>query len=263
MSQSGALTTAGSGGPPVETLTGNSGGAVGPDAAFNINILGNNTSGINVVGMPGTNTLSIVAIQSTTTQQGAITLATNAESIAGTDAAKAITPASLGAKLGSQTNHGLPIGAGTAAALTWTAAPTNGQLLIGSTGVDPVLATLTAGSGITITNGAGSISISTAGSDILNYTQVTFAMSPYLVTATDEYLGVNTSAGGVTILLPNAPTTGRVFYVKDRNGTAVTNNILITTVGGVVLIDAAATSLINTAYESLNLIFNGTNYEVF
>ena len=263
MSQSGALTTAGSGAPPVETLTGNSGGAVAPDAAFNIDILGNNTSGINVVGSPATSTLSIVAIQSTTTQQGAVTLATNAEAIAGTEASDVITPASLTAKLGTQTNHGLPIGAGSSSAITWTAAPTNGQLLIGSTGVDPVLATLTAGSGITITNGAGSISISTAGSDILNYTQVTFAMSPYLVTATDEYLGVNTSAGGVTILLPNAPTTGRVFYVKDRNGTANTNNIGVTTVGGVVTIDGAATYTINTSYSAITLIFNGSSYEVF
>ncbi len=40
---------------------------------------------------------------------------------------------------------------------------TNGQLLIGSTGVDPVAATLTAGTGITITNGAGSVSIASNG----------------------------------------------------------------------------------------------------
>lgn len=44
--------------------------------------------------------------------------------------------------------------------LTSTAAPTNGQLLIGSTGAIPVLATLTAGSGVLITNAAGAITIS-------------------------------------------------------------------------------------------------------
>ena len=42
-------------------------------------------------------------------------------------------------------------------------AGTNGQLLIGSTGADPVLATLTAGTGIDITNGAGSITITNTG----------------------------------------------------------------------------------------------------
>jgi YadA head domain repeat (2 copies) len=41
-----------------------------------------------------------------------------------------------------------------------TAAPTNGQLLIGSTGANPVVANLTAGSNISISNGAGSITIS-------------------------------------------------------------------------------------------------------
>jgi hypothetical protein len=40
----------------------------------------------------------------------------------------------------------------------------NGQTFIGSTGVNPVAATLTAGVGIAITNGAGSITISGSGS---------------------------------------------------------------------------------------------------
>lgn len=40
---------------------------------------------------------------------------------------------------------------------------TNGQLLIGSTGADPVAATLTAGTGISVSNAAGSISISSTG----------------------------------------------------------------------------------------------------
>lgn len=162
MSQQGRLTTAGSGGSVVETLTGNSGGAVGPDASFNINILGNNTSGINVVGMPGTNTVTIVGIQATTTQRGTVELATDAEAIAGTDAVNALTSSNLTAKLGAQTLHGLPIGAGNAAAITWTAAPTDGQILIGDTGSDPVLGNLTSTGGtISITNGAGTINLET------------------------------------------------------------------------------------------------------
>ena len=40
----------------------------------------------------------------------------------------------------------------------------NGQTFIGSTGVNPVAATLTAGAGISIVNGAGSITISGSGS---------------------------------------------------------------------------------------------------
>lgn len=49
--------TSGSVLPEIETLTGNSGGAVGPDGAANVNIVGSGT--INVVGNPGTNTLTI------------------------------------------------------------------------------------------------------------------------------------------------------------------------------------------------------------
>ena len=40
----------------------------------------------------------------------------------------------------------------------------NGQTFIGSTGVNPVAATLTAGTGISVTNGAGSITIASSGS---------------------------------------------------------------------------------------------------
>ena len=47
--------------------------------------------------------------------------------------------------------------------LTSTAAPANGQVLIGSTGNAPVLGTLTAGSNVTITNGPGSVTISATG----------------------------------------------------------------------------------------------------
>src|SRR5271167_2145151 len=52
---------------------------------------------------------------------------------------------------------------GTGGLITSTAAPTNGQLLIGSTGAAPVANTLTAGTAISITNGAGSITINNTG----------------------------------------------------------------------------------------------------
>lgn len=58
----------------------------------------------------------------------------------------------------SLTDGGILLGSGTGA-ITVTSQPTNGQVLVGSTGVDPVLSTLTAGTGITVTNGAGSITI--------------------------------------------------------------------------------------------------------
>lgn len=62
----------------------------------------------------------------------------------------------------SITNHGILIGGGSGAALKATAALTDGQLLIGKSGFDPVVATLTAGSGVMIdsTTIPGAITIS-------------------------------------------------------------------------------------------------------
>jgi hypothetical protein len=57
--------------------------------------------------------------------------------------------------------------------LTSYAQPTNGQIIIGSTGALPVVSTLTAGTGISITNGAGSITISGTGDTaISSYTPI-------------------------------------------------------------------------------------------
>lgn len=264
MSQAGVLTVSTSGASVIETLTGNSGGAVSPDASHNINILGNNTSGINVVGNPGTNTLSIVGIQSTTSQRGTVTLATNAQAIAGSDTSNAITSAALSAKLGTQTAHSLAVFEGTSSALTALGVATNGQLPIGSTGADPVLATITAGAGISVANGAGSITISSSGSPLLNITFVTNLDSPYVVNATDDdFISCDTSGGVITLQFPNAPSTGKSFIVKDSQGTSATSNITLTTVGGIVTFDGSTSYTMNVNYQAVNLVFDGTSYEVY
>lgn len=166
-------------------------------------------------------------------------------------------------KLTGITQHSLQVG-GSTNNLTQLGVATNGQLPIGSTGADPVLATLTAGSNISITNGAGSITIAAnSAAQVVNYVSVNHAASPYLALATDYYIAADVTAGVVSILLPNGPTTGRVFVVKDKVGLAATSNITVTTVGGVVNIDGATTFVMNTAYESAEFIFNGSSYEIF
>ena len=62
---------------------------------------------------------------------------------------------------GLTANTMLYVGAGSA--LTSTGAATNGQILIGSTGLAPALGTITAGTAISVTNGAGSITINNTG----------------------------------------------------------------------------------------------------
>lgn len=87
---------------------------------------------------------------------GAITIA-GGNNISTTGAASTVT-----VNVSGTTNHALQIG-NASGSLTSLSAATDGQIPIGSTGVDPVMATITAGSGISITNGAGSISIASTG----------------------------------------------------------------------------------------------------
>lgn len=137
----------------------------------------------------------------------------------------------------------------------------NGQVLIGG-GIAPVWTTINPGANIAIVNGANSITISAnTGAETIRYTGV--STSPYVVLSTDDYLGVDTLALAITIELPNAPATGRVFIIKDSNGNAATNNITVTTVGGAVDIDGAVSQVLSSNYQAIQVIFNGTFYEIF
>lgn len=97
----------------------------------------------------------------------------------------------------------------------------------------------------------------------LNYKNVTTAMSPYTVLSTDYFISCDSTAGPITILLPNTTTSFRELIIKDRVGTAITQNITITTPGGVVTFDGNTTYTFTDNYESLEMLFNGTNYETF
>ena len=74
----------------------------------------------------------------------------------------ALPVASGGTGVSTLTDGGLVLGSGTGA-VTSLGQATNGQLVVGSTGADPVLATLTGGANITVTNTAGAISIAASG----------------------------------------------------------------------------------------------------
>lgn len=124
-------------------------------------------------------------------------------------------------------------------------------------------AVLSAGTNISITAGANIITISSDSAVVNNYVTVNNAASPYTALSTDYYISADVTAGTVTIRLPNAPTTGRTFIIKDKVGLAATNNVTVTTVGGAVTIDGSTSFVMNTAYEAISVIFNGTSYEVF
>jgi hypothetical protein len=89
---------------------------------------------------------------------------------------------------------------------------TNGQLLIGSTGAAPVAATLTAGANISITNGAGNITIAATGPGGFVWTRVT-GTSQTMV-SNNGYIADN--AGLVTLALPATSAIGDELIIVGR-----------------------------------------------
>jgi len=88
----------------------------------------------------------------------------------------------------------------------------NGQLAIGNTGNDPTAATLTAGTGVSIANASGSITISAVGGG-LTWTVVTGTSQAAAVN--NGYIANN--AGLVTVTLPATSAVGDTVAVTGIN----------------------------------------------
>lgn len=108
------------------------------------------------------------------------------------------------------TNHAVLIG-GSSNAIT-SLALTNGQLAIGNTGNDPSAATLTAGTGVSIVNASGSITVSAVGGG-LTWTVVTGTSQAAAVN--NGYIANN--AGLVTVTLPAVSAVGDTVAVTGIN----------------------------------------------
>lgn len=112
------------------------------------------------------------------------------------------------------TDHGVLVGSGTAA-ITPLAVGTNGQLLVGSTGADPVFATLNCADGLSCTTGAGTLEIDFDGADspqgelggtwasptiddslsVTSWVLTTPSLLTSLSVSDDDWIGLGSSAG--------------------------------------------------------------------
>jgi hypothetical protein len=123
------------------------------------------------------------------------------------------------------------------ASVTSTPGPTNGQILIGSTGDAPVLSTLTAGQNIKIANNPGSITISATPSSPTFQFFVTGGASTGASQAVTA--NVNSLWG---FLLPYAVTTTQITYeVMAVDNTANNYDIGIFNTSGKLLVDIGPT----------------------
>jgi hypothetical protein len=124
-----------------------------------------------------------------------------------------VQPSQGGTGVVNPTAHTLPVAEG-AAPFNFLGPLTNGQVLIGSAGVDPVPATITAGVGIAVTNGAGSITIATTGSGF-TWNDATSAT----VTLAVENGYVTDRGGGVVYTLPATAVLGDEIAIVGKLGT--------------------------------------------
>jgi len=148
----------------------------------------------------GAGTLGLATTSATTSQRGGVTLASNAEAIAGTDTAKAVTSDDLKAKLGTQTNHGLLVGAGTTAAVTALAVGGTGTLLVGAAAADPAFGTSATGD--------------------FTFTSATAAQDRALTVSNTDATAANYSAAHVTVTTQSGSTGDPYVYLNINGGTS-------------------------------------------
>lgn len=223
----------------VETLTGNSGGPVGPDLMSNINVIGSGT--VDVVGDPGTNTLTIsvsgaVAIQFDEDSGSAVPALGIVNVLGGNNIVTSGAGNTITIDVNGTTNHALQLGNSTGS-LTSLGVALNGQLPIGSTGLDPVLSTLTAGTGISISNNPGSITIATASAVALSFPTDSGTATPSSgilnILGGTSGRDINTSGSGNTVHvdLKNAITLGDLSNITGSSALTLTTGDAVITAG--------------------------------
>ena len=105
----------------------------------------------------------------------------------------------------------------------------------------------------TVTIGAGAIK------------SIVLANSPYTILSTDDVLFVDTSAGAITMILPNpaAFTYAKMFYIKDTTGSFGTNNLTLSPFGAEKIEGLAANKIFQTNWGSWFVMTDGTNWYVW
>ena len=211
----------------VNELTGDSGGAILP-VAGNIDILGDSVDGVSVVGTAGTLTVNVAAASAT--QRGTLETSTDAESVTGTSAVVAVTPASLTARLAAPgAIGGTTPGAGTFTSVTAT---TSGVLVSGG---DIVNSHSSAAADVTIevTNSDNTSGSSRSGVEIA--TGGASSGDPYLsfqisgVAASTMTMGLDNSASDLFVISNDAAIgTSNALTLSQAGALTATTSITAT-----------------------------------
>jgi len=153
------------------------------------------------------------------------------------------------------------IGIGSGTGSSYTGAESN-NILIQNTGVSSESHVIRIG-----TQGTGSLQqnqcflagvLNTVSGRVVNITSP--GAYPYTTLITDHVILVDTSVARTIVPLAN-PITGTTYRIKDNVGTAAANIITITPSGK--NIDGAASYVINNNYGSVDIVYNGTQWNIF
>lgn len=153
--------------------------------------------------------------------------------------------------LSSEVTGTLPVANGGTGQTTYT----NGQLLIGnSTGNTLTKATLTAGSGISITNGSGAITIAASASSTLTISNKT---SAYTIVSGDNGTIINCTSGTFTVSLTAASSLGSGFncWIWNTGTGAITIDP-----NSSETIDGVSTLILRRG-EGTQIVCDGTNWQ--
>jgi hypothetical protein len=86
--------------------------------------------------------------------------------------------------------------------------------------------------------------------------------SPYTASASDFFLGVDTTAAAISIELDTSRfEVGAYLIIKDEGGNANANNITLSASAST--IDGTGTMVIESAYAAVNVYTNGTSWFIF
>lgn len=127
--------------------------------------------------------------------------------------ANIIDPVQGGTGVSNPTAHTLPVAEG-ASNFSFLGPLINGQLLIGNTGNNPSPATITAGTNISITNAAGSITIAATGAGGFSWNEVTG--SSQNMSSNNGYIANKGTL--VTLALPTTSAEGDEIAVVGKGG---------------------------------------------
>jgi len=213
-----------------------------------------NTSNATYMAFKTTNTGSVTSAEAmrispagnlligTTTDSGTQKLQVNGNSNVGTVTAGTWNGSVIGIAYG-----------GTALSTT----PSNGQLLIGN-GTNYTLATLTAGTGISIANAAGSITITSSG-----ITPLVTKTANYTILSTDGTILCDTSGGAFTLTLPSpSGLSGQIWRVIDSTGFFQSNNLTLAPHSTEKIEGLAASKVLQTPWGWFTITTNGTDWFV-